>query len=160
MNYRACSGWSVLLALSAVATPAGAHAARVSDSDEAASTVVCGSKAGERETCAVNTKGSVTLVKSLGSEACELGRTWGYDDKGVWVSDGCSGEFSVAAQTPTTYGRYTPTAGFKVADTEHGDLNIRFFGYMRYLNQLGLDATYTNAFGKTSAIQQRQDIQF
>lgn len=55
---------------------------------------------------------------------------------------------------------YTPNLGFKVADTEKGDLNIKIFTYIRYLNQTGLDETFTDSFGTTSQIQQRQDIQF
>ena len=55
---------------------------------------------------------------------------------------------------------YTPNLGFKVADTEKGDLNIKIFTYIRYLNQTGLDETFTDSFGTTSKIQQRQDIQF
>jgi hypothetical protein len=55
---------------------------------------------------------------------------------------------------------YTPNLGFKVADTEKGDLNIKIFTYVRYLNQTGLDETFTDSFGTTSQLQQRQDIQF
>jgi len=125
-----------------------------------AATVVCGAKAGERQTCAADTSGGVTLVKPLGTAACELGRTWGYDASGIWVSDGCAAEFSVAAPPPPEkFGRYTPMVGLKVANTDHGDLTIRLFTYLRYLNQAGTDATYTNAFGKTSDIQQRRDLQ-
>jgi hypothetical protein len=55
---------------------------------------------------------------------------------------------------------YTPHVGFKVADTEKGDLNIKIFTYIRYLNQTGLDSSFTDSFGQTSTIQQRQDIQY
>jgi hypothetical protein len=58
-----------------------------------------------------------------------------------------------------TWGRYTPNLGFKVANTEHGDLSISIYTYTRYLNQRLLDATYTSAFGTTTAVQQRQDFQ-
>jgi hypothetical protein len=135
---------------------------------EATTSIVCGSTTGERQSCAASTTGGVTLVKSLGVAACELGRTWGYDEKGVWVSDGCGGEFAVTqadaeTQTPTepepTFGRYTPTGGFKVADTEYGDLNLRVFAYVRYLNQRSTDPAYTNAFGTVSDLQQRNDFQ-
>ena len=57
------------------------------------------------------------------------------------------------------WGTYTPNLGFKVVNTEHGDLNVSLYTYTRYLNQRLLDATYTNAFGTTTAIQQRQDFQ-
>ena len=53
-----------------------------------------------------------------------------------------------------------PDEGFKVADTEHGDLSIRVFTYVRYLNQPGLDETYTNAFGRRGRSSSRQDLQF
>jgi hypothetical protein len=48
---------------------------------------------GERQVCAGDTSAGVALVKSTGPAACLLGKTWGYDDKGVWVSNGCNGEF-------------------------------------------------------------------
>lgn len=49
--------------------------------------------------------------------------------------------------------------GSKVANTKYGDVNIRIYTYVRYLNQLGLDSSYTNAFGHSSAIDKRQDVQ-
>lgn len=58
-----------------------------------------------------------------------------------------------------TYGRYTPNFGFKVVNTEYGDLNISVYTYARYLNQLGLNANYDDAFGNTKSIQERQDFQ-
>lgn len=57
------------------------------------------------------------------------------------------------------YGRYTPNLGFKVVNTEYGDMNVSIYTYVRYLNQLGLDDTYTDAFGNLKNVQNRQDIQ-
>src|SRR5215212_6509890 len=56
-------------------------------------------------------------------------------------------------------GRYTPNLGFKIANTEYGDMNVSIYSYVRYLNQLGLDPTYTDASGNTKNIQRRQDMQ-
>ena len=56
-------------------------------------------------------------------------------------------------------GRYTPNLGFKVVNTEYGDMNVSIYTYVRYLNQLGLDSTYTDAFGITKNVQERQDVQ-
>ena len=53
----------------------GIGIARAASADDDRTTVVCGAKAGERVTCAANTSGGVTLVKPLGTAACELGRT-------------------------------------------------------------------------------------
>lgn len=35
------------------------------------------------------------MRQSTGSAACLLGKTWGYDDAGVWVMDGCGADFLV-----------------------------------------------------------------
>ena len=57
------------------------------------------------------------------------------------------------------WGSYTPNLGYKVANTESGDLNISIYSYARYLNQLGLDSTYRDAFGNVKNVQERQDFQ-
>ena len=49
--------------------------------------------------------------------------------------------------------------GFKVADTPYGDLNVSLFTYARYLNQDGLDDTYTDAFDRTRMLDTRNDLQ-
>ena len=41
----------------------------------------------------VDGRGRVQLVRQLSSAACIEGRTWGQDARGVWVTDGCRGEF-------------------------------------------------------------------
>jgi Protein of unknown function (DUF3011) len=161
----------VLSTLIIVATSAPATAERISPPAQSTSqtTLVCRSNSSTREICTANTQGGVTLVRSLGAVVCEFGRNWGYDEKGIWVSDGCSGEFIVYGSTtgpaaapaapPAGFGRYSPTDGFKVADTEYGDLNIRLFTYLRYLNQRFVDDRYINAFGQITNIQRRQDFQ-
>ena len=50
--------------------------------------VECTSAAGERQHCAANTSSGILMRKSTGPNACLLGKTWGYDDAGVWVQDG------------------------------------------------------------------------
>jgi hypothetical protein len=57
------------------------------------------------------------------------------------------------------WGTYTPNQGFKLANTEYGDLSLSIYTYVRYLNQLGLDPTYTDVFGNVKNVQQRQDFQ-
>ncbi len=66
---------------------------------------------------------------------------------------------STAQPEKKTFGTYTPGFGFRVAETEYGNLNISIFTYARYLNQLDLAPTYTNSFGVTSTVKQRQDFQ-
>ena len=58
------------------------------------------------------------------------------------------------------WGTYTDNLGFKVANTDKGDMNIAIYSYVRYLNQLASDPTYTYAStGQTTSIDRRQEIQ-
>jgi hypothetical protein len=59
--------------------------------------VSCASAAGERQHCPADTAAGVLLVRETGEAACLLGRTWGYDAAGVWVTEGCGGDFLVTA---------------------------------------------------------------
>src|SRR5260370_3892143 len=57
------------------------------------------------------------------------------------------------------WGKYTPNLGFKVANTQHGDLSISIYSYSRDLNQVPLSKHYTNGFGQVVPVVQRQDMQ-
>src|SRR5262249_36340204 len=107
----------------------------------------------------------VALQTSTGSGICLLGRSWGYDGTGIWVSDGCGGDFVLGAQGTQPEAKkkkvpeYIPNVGFLLFSGEKGEIYFRLFSYARYLNQKSLHGTHTNFFGVTQAIQQRQDIQ-
>jgi hypothetical protein len=60
---------------------------------------------------------------------------------------------------PSKWGKYTPNFGYKVVDTDLGDMSVSIYSYGRYLNQLGLNSTYTDAFGNVKNVQRRQDFQ-
>jgi len=134
-----------------------------------AARVTCSSKPGERQECPANTSHGVVLARSTGEAPCLLGKTWGYDDKGVWVADGCSGEFVVVQKEPSATEEetaekkkpieYIPNVGFRLFEKDKGEMYVRLFSYVRYLNQKGLDPTYTDSFGKTFTVKQREDIQ-
>ena len=64
-----------------------------------------------------------------------------------------------APQAEEKWGSYTPNFGFKVVDTDKGDMSVSIYTYIRYLNQTDLDPTYTDAFGNVKTIQRRQDFQ-
>lgn len=57
--------------------------------------VTCESKKKLRRECGVGVSRRVTLIRQLSSTACEEGISWGWDRDGVWVDNGCRGEFSV-----------------------------------------------------------------
>jgi DUF3011 family protein len=132
--------------------------------------VSCSADLGERQYCPADTSKGVALGRSKGDAACLLGRTWGYDDKGVWVSDGCSADFVVGSELEKVVGQaepeperkapaYIPNAGFLIVHGDKGEMYIRLMTYVRYLNQKGLDPTYVDAFGNTKTVAQRQDVQ-
>ena len=135
-----------------------------SPSTQAGARVVCASAPGTRSECPADTSAGVVLVRSFGEAPCLLGNTWGYDAKGVWVSDGCSAEFGTGqtVQADSTRAKppsYIPNAGFLLVDHEKGQVYFRLFSYARYLNQRNLDESYVDAFGNTKSVQRRQDIQ-
>lgn len=43
---------------------------------------------------------SAQLVRQLSRAPCQLGRTWGWQGHGIWVSDGCAGDFQVRSSSP------------------------------------------------------------
>ena len=56
-------------------------------------------------------------------------------------------------------GTYTPNAGFKLVKTDMGEINLKIYSYVRYLNQMGLNESFTNHYGVTTPLDRRQDIQ-
>ena len=57
-------------------------------------TVRCSSHDGATSYCEWKLSwGQPRLLRQLSSAACEHGRTWGYGLRGIWVSNGCRGEF-------------------------------------------------------------------
>lgn len=56
-------------------------------------TVVCESDRDDRHFCEADTRFGVTLSKQLSRRDCVLDRTWGFNDRGIWVSRGCRAEF-------------------------------------------------------------------
>ena len=65
-----------------------------------------------------------------------------------------------SATEPEYFGEfYRGGRGFRVASSPVGDLNVSAWLYGRYLNQQGLDDTYTDAFGRTTELDLRHDLQ-
>ena len=170
MHFR----WSLVLLLACLPTTLAAQSSQAS-ADEFASaasqtssqrpaTVTCVSKGADRVQCAADTSRGVVLLRSSGDAPCLLGRTWGYDQGSVWVSDGCAAEFATApapgSETPQPKAPgYIPNAGFLLVDGSKGQIYFRLFSYGRYLNQRYLDSEYVDGFGHTKTVQRRQDVQ-
>lgn len=63
------------------------------------SVVSCVSKGKQRQQCSADTSAGVVMLRPTGEAACLLGRNWGYDEQGVWVSEGCGGDFATGSTT-------------------------------------------------------------
>src|SRR5262245_44052983 len=63
------------------------------------------------------------------------------DDPHVWMAPVVKERPPSEAGDTDSYGRYSPNLGFKVANTEYGDLSISIYTYARYLNQRALHST-------------------
>jgi hypothetical protein len=78
------------------------------------------------------------------------------------------GNYMQAQETPVKpivksdsglFGSYRPMLGSKIANTKYGDVNLRIYAYVRYLNQMGIDSSFSNGFGQTFTLDKRQDVQ-
>ncbi|HWQ92704.1 MAG TPA: hypothetical protein VN673_13600 [Clostridia bacterium] len=72
-----------------------------------------------------------------------------------------SPEDSRPLEEPKFWGAYEPgpAKGFVLVRAPLGELDFGVLGYFRYLNQLGLDSSYTDAFERTKEFDRRQDFQ-
>jgi hypothetical protein len=59
-----------------------------------------------------------------------------------------------------SWGRYEGGKGIVLARSDSAEIDFSTFTYVRYLNQKALDDTYTDAFGRTKALDLRNDLQF
>lgn len=64
------------------------------------STLLCESQNNTRNHCRTDTRFGITLVRQVSQNACIRDRTWGVDKDGVWVTEGCRGEFTLGHEAP------------------------------------------------------------
>lgn len=70
-----------------------------------ADVVRCESEEGRTRQCSVETYDSVKLLRQLSDSACTEGKTWGYSRNGIWVTEGCRGEFATGYGVSRNPGR-------------------------------------------------------
>lgn len=143
--------------------------------------VRCASRPGERATCPADTSDGIALVRATGPGACLLGRTWGYDQASVWVSDGCSADFvlghaataaapsapsgqiAIAPSEPEwpTWGVLDATgSGIVIHRSKTAEVALGAYALVRYINQLPANQQFTDHLGRVHDIDTRNDIQF
>lgn len=65
--------------------------------------VRCESIDGRQNYCSADTRGGVRLARQLSKSGCYEGSTWGFDRRGIWVSNGCRAEFIVFESRGRSY---------------------------------------------------------
>ena len=71
--------------------------------------IYCASDNGRRNVCPTDTRGGVQLIRQRSGSACDFGRTWGYDRRGIWVDRGCRADFQIGGGSGG--GGWTPAPG-------------------------------------------------
>jgi hypothetical protein len=142
---------------------------------QSAEIVSCVSTTVDKVACKADTSQGVVLLKSTGTGECLLGRTWGYDTEGIWVSYQCGGEFAVGAkatapapvppqapQEPTPrvdeWGVFDPGKGFLVGRNDAGELAISAYALVRFINQMPGTQTFDDHLGNEHTFDGRRDI--
>jgi hypothetical protein len=98
--------FSVAVANAAAAGDTSAVVSTSSAVDSSGRLVHCVSTASGRSYCgAAHTR---YVISGNPNPTCIEGKTWGLDDRGVWVSSGCSADFSVAAANAASAGDTSP----------------------------------------------------
>jgi hypothetical protein len=83
-----------IIAVLAACGFAFASAAHAEDSNGGEKTVSCASDDGRRNECEADLRGyRLRDLDQASRTDCVVGRNWGYDDRGVWVTEGCRATF-------------------------------------------------------------------
>jgi predicted porin len=102
------------------------------------SVVTCVSAGDQRQHCSANTSAGVVMLRQSSETNCLLGRNWGYDAQGVWVTEGCGGEFATgstsrSAAVPSEANAYVEPADQKaeMATVTTGvNPKVQYFGML------------------------------
>ena len=78
---------------------AGALALAPAEAPAQSNTVTCESVDGHEKYCPAETRGGVILSAQLSKAACRQGVSWGYDDRGIWASNGCRARFTTGSSS-------------------------------------------------------------
>ena len=123
------------------------------------SVVTCVSTGDQRQHCPANTSAGVVILRQSSETNCLLGRNWGYDAQGVWVSEGCGGEFATgstsrSAAVPGEANAYVETADQK-AELETATTGTN--PILRYTGMFNPYGSIRNIVGISNAGAEVQD---
>jgi hypothetical protein len=64
---------------------------------------------GGRNTCAAGTRRGVALARQVSRAQCRRGKSWGYNNRMVWVDCGCRADFVFRKEVARPEGLEPPT---------------------------------------------------
>ena len=120
-------------------------------------TLICESDNGRRHWCSADTRFGVELYRQLSKTNCREGSTWGFNDRGIWVDNGCRAEFVLGRRGGRGRDRdrdrdrrdFTITCESDNNRTHHCDVDTR--GGVRLQRQLSRNAcVYNRTWGYDS----------
>lgn len=89
-----------------------------------AQALTCESHNNVHVSCPAETHYGVALVRQTGEKECVLGRSWGFDEKGVWVAEGCRAQFALGGYRLPPTVKLPPTAMKLVCESADGQRKI------------------------------------
>jgi hypothetical protein len=111
--------------------------------------IYCASDNGRKNWCATDTRGGVQLVRQRSGSPCDYGRTWGFDQRGVWVDRGCRADFQIGGK-----GGWNPGGGGMTTincssnDMHRKVCNVNTRGRVRLIRQRSdADCIYGQTWG-------------
>ncbi len=79
---------------------AGAAVALLASGSVFAQSIHCESRDYRRNYCPTGRITGAQIISQTSNAACIQGRTWGWDGNGIWVNNGCAGEFAFQGGRP------------------------------------------------------------
>ena len=70
------------------------------------------------ERCSADTRFGASLSRQFSDNSCVFNSTWGFDGQGIWVKNGCRGEFAVNTMIPQTSASMTASASSSLVRCE------------------------------------------
>ena len=92
----------LILLAAALGCSASLTAQQNSAKPTVASVIICTSTDKQRHECQADTSAGAVMLRQTSEVNCLLGRNWGYDAQGIWVSEGCGGEFGTGSTSHPT----------------------------------------------------------
>lgn len=65
------------------------------DRDDEGTVITCSSNEHRRQRCPIRIRDDVQLIRQLSVSSCVEDQSWGWNRRGIWVSNGCRADFHV-----------------------------------------------------------------